>query len=507
MKRLACILLIVTILVSGLFVTQNVHAQTGSTTISCNTEWTLAQSPINFNGSVTVNGNFTLTIDAGVTVNMGMYAFYVYGALIAQGNPNNQIVFTSLGNQSVQSGASVPIYIEQYSNYGSSSTSPASIIQNAVLNGISININSALSPEIDSCVFNYASQYSPPITISGGSPQVSNNIINYNAQGAVTSSNGIAVYGGTPQITNNQFEGSFTGSSVEVTGGSPVISGNTFGAQYGNNSDGVKVTGGAPQISNNQFNGAGYLTGVYDSSTSAFTVSNNIFSSCFAGINAQSSASLNVQGNSFLKGTDGIDVFDGASMTITGNLIDGNSHYGINGGDGTISSNTISNNQVGIHNPLSGVISGNNIVGNTVNSITATTSDVDAQNNWWGISDTATINRTIYDSKVNPHLGTVLFVPFLTQPSSSAPAIPSDTPSVTPVPITQAQTPQPTPEPVYTPKPTPDQYSQSFAYQVGSMINLNMITTATAVALALVWVVVILGYAVKRGISKHRAKK
>jgi len=125
-----------------------------------------------------------------------------------------------------------------------------------------------------------------------------------------------------------------------------------------------------------------------------------------------------------LGGNDGLDILSGASLTITGNLIDSNSRFGISG-DGYIDSNTITNNKVGIHNPPSGIISNNNIVENTLNSIDATTADVNAQNNWWGITDTQTINQTIYDSKVDSTLGTIIFVPFLTQPSSKAPSIPA----------------------------------------------------------------------------------
>ena len=158
-----------------------------------------------------------------------------------------------------------------------------------------------------------------------------------------------------------------------------------------------------------------------------------MFSNCLSGITAQTGSILTVEGNSFLKGTDGIDISSGASLTITDNLIDSNSRYGINGG-GNINSNTITNNQIGIHNPLTGIISDNNIVGNTENSITATNENINAQNNWWGITDTATINQTIYDSKDDFHLGTVMFVPFLAQPSPTAPAIPSYTPTITPIP-------------------------------------------------------------------------
>ncbi|HKM60292.1 MAG TPA: hypothetical protein VJY36_05410, partial [Candidatus Bathyarchaeia archaeon] len=64
-----------------------------------------------------------------------------------------------------------------------------------------------------------------------------------------------------------------------------------------------------------------------------------------------------------------------------------------------------------------------------------------------------------------------------------------------------------TAEPIFTPTPTPDQYSQTFAYQVGEVINLNLITTATAVVLVVAWVIVILGYATKSVISKNKARK
>ena len=511
MKRLACILLILTISISGLLV-QNAHSQyqpTGSVTINSNTEWTVAQSPINFNATVTVNSNATLTIDPGVTVNLGMNYLFINGALTAQGQANNRIIFESNANQTSQITPSEPIYFSQGSTPWNSENNSGSIIQNAVLNSVSVNIEGA-SPEIDSCVFNYVTPFEPPISVSSGSPQISNNIINYNVQSSGFILTFISVFGGTPLITNNQFEGAFSGPTnigIQVTSGAPVISGNTFAAQYGNNSNGIKVTSGTPQISSNQFNGKGWLTGIDDSSTAPFTVSNNVFSNCLAGINVKSAGGLSVQGNTFSKGTDGLDIFTGASVTITNNLIDSNSRYGINGG-GTITSNTITNNQIGIHNPQAGIISDNNIVGNTQNSITAAAVSIDAQNNWWGISDPATINQTIYDSKDDYHLGTIRFAPFLTQPSTSAPPIPNYTPTITPDPqATQTPTQPPTQPPPEPPTPSPIQYSQTFAYQVGNLINLNLIVTAIAIGLAIVWVIVILGYAARRGISKLKAKK
>lgn len=266
------------------------------------------------------------------------------------------------------------------------------------------------------------------------------------------------------------------------------------------------MNSGTPLISNNQFQGNGYLNAIVDSSSGSFTIANNVFSSCLSGITAQVGSTLTVEGNSFLEGTDGISIATGATVTVTGNLINHNSHFAIIGG-GNINSNTITNNQVGIHNPPSGIISNNNIVGNTVSSIDATTANIDASNNWWGTTDSQTINQTIYDSKVDGRLGTVSFIPFLTEPSSSAPAIPAITPLVTPVPTILA-TPQPTPGVIIsTPTSTPNQYSQTFIYQVGSVFNLNMIVAVIAIVMILTWVIVILGYYAKHTISKARNKK
>ena len=87
MKRLACILVLM-LLVSGVFFIQTAHAQgTGNQWITSNTEWTLAQSPINFNRSVTVENGTTLTIDPGVTVNLGLYQLLVYGTLMPKATP------------------------------------------------------------------------------------------------------------------------------------------------------------------------------------------------------------------------------------------------------------------------------------------------------------------------------------------------------------------------------------------------------------------------------------
>jgi parallel beta-helix repeat protein len=268
---------------------------------------------------------------------------------------------------------------------------------------------------------------------------------------------------------------------------------------------------GTPVISNNEFDGNGYLTGIVSTSPGSVTISNNIFSNCWSGIKAQTGSVLTVEGNTFTKCNDGLDVADGASITIKNNLIDSNSRYGINGG-GIIDSNTITNNQIGIHNPSTGsIINNNNIAGNTQYSVTASTASVNAENNWWGTTDTQTINQTIYDAKIDHDLGTITFVPFLNSPNPMAPAIPPSTPTLTPIPTpipipTIEPTPTPTIQPTTTtPEPAPPS-EKSIITQDSTLLNLNLITTAVVNLLILVWVIVILGYAVKGGISKYKAR-
>ncbi len=480
-------------------------------TLYVDTHWTIADSPVTFNGTVMVSNNVTLTIDPGVTVNLGVYRLFVSGTLVAVGSVDNEITFTAIAIYNYTISVSAPISFGPTSTAWNDATNSGSIIQNANLNQIELQMSNA-SPKIDSCTFSFQVSYIAPISISGGSPTISDNTITYNVQGSSSgiNVNSVVVYFGNPLVTNNNFECNYYSSpsnDIKVSAGSPTISNNVFaGAYSSSNNNGINVNSGTPVISNNQFEGKSYLNAIVDTSSSPFIISNNLFSNCLSGITAQAGSILTVVNNSFLEGTDGIYIAPESSVTVTDNLINHNSRFGIIGG-GNINSNTITNNQVGIHNPPSGIITNNNIVGNTLNSIDSTTANVDAENNWWGTTDTQTINQTIYDSKVDSKLGTVSFVPFLTQPSSSAPAIPDTTPIITPMP-TPLATPQPTETvTITTPTSTPIQYSQTFIYQVGSIFNINTIVLVIVVVLVLAWVVVILGYGVKRSISKFTSNK
>ncbi len=477
--------MILIILIAGTFFVKSANGTTVSGAISSNKEWTQLDSPVVLNGTVIVGTNAILTIDAGVTVNLGFYSLLIYGTLMVMGDSNNAVSFVAQpnnGNYTFVPNISEPIVFASSSSPWNDATNSGSIIQNAVLNNVNLQINSA-SPKIENCIINSVNSYNTPISINGGSPIISKNTLEYVGQGSGSYFNSINIYGGSPSILNNLFEGNYASS----------------------NTNGIVVNSGSPQIANNEFRGNGFLTGVVVSTRNSFTVSGNKFSNCLLGIKVQSGAALTIQGNSFISGTDGLYVASGTSPTITNNLIDSNSRFGIDGG-GYIDSNTITNNEIGIHNPpASTIISNNNIVANKVNSITATTASIDASNNWWGTSDAPTINQTIYDSKIDNTLGIVNFVPYLNSSNPQAPSIPSYTPMITPIPTPKMG---PTPPPIIpTPVPTPFQFSNSFVYQVGAFFNLGLIVTATFVSLIVVWLIVLLGYVVKRGINRYKNKK
>ena len=96
MKRPDCIILLfILLLAGGLGFVRTSHATVVGGILSPNTHWTEADSPVLFNGSVTVGVGANLTIDPGVTVVFGVYSLQVYGTLTAQGTPSSQIIFSA----------------------------------------------------------------------------------------------------------------------------------------------------------------------------------------------------------------------------------------------------------------------------------------------------------------------------------------------------------------------------------------------------------------------------
>ena len=144
LRKLACIILITVFLVSGLLVLDQAHAVTsvyGS--INENTTWTAINSPYYLTGTVTVNNGVTLTIQPGVTVNLGSYSLIINGALSAQGTSNNKIVFLSNGYNSTQTG----YFYNSQIIFSSSSLQVGNLLDNAVIYSVTIMVGGS-SPTI-----------------------------------------------------------------------------------------------------------------------------------------------------------------------------------------------------------------------------------------------------------------------------------------------------------------------------------------------------------------------
>ncbi len=286
-----------------------------------------------------------------------------------------------------------------------------------------------------------------------------------------------------------------------VSGGSPTVTNSRF-----NLTDGLSLYGSGAVIVNNIFVGDGSGQGIYGSGS--VTLTGNQISKCSIGVNVYSGTWL-ISENTVSGCGTGIQLNSNAEVTIQRNLINKNTQNGIEGGNADINSNTITNNRIGIHNPLGGSsIHNNNILSNSVNSVTATKPDVDAANNWWGTTDLAAINQTIYDHWDDQQWGKIMYSPILSSPSSSAPSIPSEllNPIPTAQPTDQAQpTATVKPTPAYTPMPTVDHNKiKNNSNQDRSLLNLNVIVVGVAVLLGFVWVVVLLGYRLKSKIGAIR---
>ncbi len=274
MKKLACTLLIVAILFSsGLLFVGDVHADTNvNGTIAPNTIWTLAKSPYTLTGQVTVPTGVTLTIEPGVTVNLGTYYIRVSGTLNASGTSDNNIVFgsnaTSYNNQRIEFSYGSTAWNEQ--------TGTGCIIENIVFANVTLTING--SPKINSTSFSSALSVPSLISVTGGAPQIFNDTLN-------CQNTGINVAGGSPVISYNTIAGNGHSTGIYTSGtaviqnnliinnnyginlyGSSVVeynvvAGNTFGISgfTGNiqfntvtqNSIGLQVSGGSGTLKNN----------------------------------------------------------------------------------------------------------------------------------------------------------------------------------------------------------------------------------------------------------------
>ena len=299
--------------------------------ISSDTTWTRTGSPYTLTGPVGIAKGATLTVEPGVTVNLGVYYLEVNGTLDAKGTTSEQIFFNS--NSLI---AGPP------NNYNSLSNSPDNIflgyenptciIENAVLNQTSINADSYISNAtvtVISCFLKGDSE----IAVGGSAV-----IYNSRVEGGVLLRGASTVKGNTFLGGINIAGGSYTPFAV----GTYSISGNNITNQQGND---VIIAGDS-----------GAITG------------NVIWGGSNAGIHKSG--------------------FPTGKTIIEKNLVT-NNQFGIlierADDNSTIQDNTIGYNQVGIKAPTaSETITNNNIENNMQYSVQAGFKSVTLLNNWWG---------------------------------------------------------------------------------------------------------------------------
>jgi hypothetical protein len=310
-----------------------------------------------------------------------------------------------------------------------------------ISNGVTLTVQSGVTVNFGSCKL-----YVNGVLNAQGT---SDNIIVFSGNGyssIVFTSTSIDWSGTSGCIIDNAY---FSSVSLVVEDSSPLISNNVLVCD---SSDCIRVNAGSsPVISYNVIAGNEQHYGIYTEGT-AF-ISNNNITGCWTGIYAVGASTIqynNIMGND----NDGIRSENSAS-TIQYNVL-ANNGVGISV-NGTICYNTIANNLVaGIWGPNSSVtITQNNIYGNAQNVHLTEPDDIEAVNNWWGTTDASAINQTIWDHKNASNLGTLNFDPYLDEPNSAAPSIPSSITIPSP-PTTPTPTPTPTPSPSVTPTPSPD---------------------------------------------------
>ena len=271
-----------------------------------------------------------------------------------------------------------------------------------------------LSTSIDSKL-EYAEITSTPNTIIGiySSPTIDNCLI------GGTSDTAISIMAGpnaVPNITKNIISNNKDGISLDSTNTNTItqISKNEI---INNSGSGITVNHGRPLICENRIannsNGIYYFGGINGNDTC--TILDNIISNNTCGIN------INPSGF-------------GRVFNITKNLIINNDnaillqHFmGWSAGSGYVTNNTIAKNNNGIISnvPVDLVINQNNIYQNSNYFVKlASTSDTNATNNWWGTTDTTVISQSIYDFYDDFNLGKIIFNPFLTVLSTTAPTVP-----------------------------------------------------------------------------------
>jgi parallel beta-helix repeat protein len=407
MKRIFLTVFLLAILTATSFFFTNVNATDTIGKITSDITWTKSNSPYKLTGPVNVNSGVTLTIEAGVTVNLNNYYIQVEGTLQIKGTSSEQIQLN--GGE---------IRFTENSIDWNEQTGKGCIIEYATLNSVSV----------------WTGQKTVKINQNSINGDVNVGAASIVSNNAIVGTISII---GKPIIWKNTITGTISSIGVDTTSSSyPIISSNIISTGSDYQKDGIMASGYA-RIEDNKISGCSY--GIY-----LYTQSEQ-----FGG---PAVPNANILRNEITQNTEGIHVRLWTAMAY-GSITP------------TLSSNTISNNKVGILVEGTGqylTVDNNNIDANSEYSIKLSeeAGDIKAISNWWGTADKSAISQTIYDSNHDFNLGTVNFEPFLTNenmqaipdPNAPMPTI-SSLNSPTSTPFTQP-TVAPTSETTNSPTPT-----------------------------------------------------
>jgi parallel beta-helix repeat protein len=435
-------LIVVALLFLTLVFIVHFEAVEAATTVNgvmyADTTWTKAGSPYDLTGPVGVSKGATLTIEPGVTVNLGVHYIQVNGTLHAVGRDNEQININSDGQ------TPEGIVFTKTSTVWNEQTGSGCVIENAILSSVNVQISG--SPKI-------AKNSLGGVSIDDGSPTISRNIIG----GGILQRSGPGI--GPSIISNNVIISDNTitnGIDIDSINSKFTISNNIISASgYV-----IKIFGAPALISNNTLTGLKDIGIYFSGSEGQISITHNTISGCTTAIYGSGwKYDFAIEGNViFGNRRDGLNIEQG-NASIQENAIFNNRGAGIRLQSGAYSyvirKNTITNNSVGIDlSTAKSVTAYNNIYSNRQwNLNLSISSDIIAANNWWGATDTQAISQTIYDYKNDFSLGDVVFVPFLTAPNPEAPPIPNI--------ITPTSSPGTTSSPSFTPPPSPTSSTQN----------------------------------------------
>lgn len=372
--------------------------------ISTDTTWTLANSPYIVTGNILVEENINLTIEPGVTVKFNTNIYLrIDGTILAKGTESQMITFTSnktspapsdWGGIRITSISKDSIFKYCRVKYGGGENGGGfnNAANNLQIFFCKIENNSAEygggiynsgSVNIDNCKFieNFASIFGGGINNQGMATitycSILRNIASNGGGGGIYNSNSAISSIIECVILENSASGTNGGGGIFADGSSNITS---------------------CEINNNS---AFWGGGIYKRN---LVTSLNL-------LNCTISQNLATYGG-------GINIFHAGFTNTTINYcnISYNSHYGISGNCSLISNSTIKGNLGGGIQGTPSSIEYSNLANPNYNIYLSSSSDVKAKYNWWGTTNTDSINQSIYDNYDDSNLGIVNYKPFLTSP-------------------------------------------------------------------------------------------